>query len=385
MTLDLHAILGDPLIRSGPPYTFGQLAQAISAAGLPVTAYTWSDRLPKPLQGVKVVEATAPLARLQQLPLRLLRPFATKRNVRQLIRAVRRSSGPRCVWTFGNVPLELMQILHGEGIPVIREKYNCAQRVARDILTSAYRALDLEPQITITDESIRAEEESLRLASGVFCPSPQVAESLRTIGIASDQLLNTSYGWEPARFPDRDRPAPRHEGDGPTVLFLGFVCVRKGAHTLLEAWRRAAPKGRLVLVGHIEPAIAERYAEHLALPSVEHVPFTHEIGEVMRRADWMAFPTLEEGSALITYEALGNGLPIITTPMGAGSLIRDGSEGIVLDDADVDDWADLIRSLPDRGDERDRLSTQARARALEFTWDVVGQRRAAQLLSRFAR
>lgn len=84
----------------------------------------------------------------------------------------------------------------------------------------------------------------------------------------------------------------------------------------------------------------------------------------------------------MSYEAIGNGLPLITTPMGAGSIIRDGIEGIVLNNATVDDWTEQFRSLPDRRAERDRLSVRARARSIEYTWNLVGQRRRNQLLTR---
>ena len=224
MPLELHALLGgDPLVKSGPPYTFGQLAQAMAAPDLPVTAYTLALRQPQPLRNVRLVEAVPPFTLFRRMPMRYLGPFGTRRNVAQLVRAVRKAPGKACVWTFGGVPLELMKILHGEGVPVVREKYNCAQRTARDILTHAYRELGLEPPISITDESIKIEEESLALASAVFCPSPHVAASLRSIGLEDNRLIDTSYGWDPARFPRSDQPVPRTRDAGPTVLFLGYA------------------------------------------------------------------------------------------------------------------------------------------------------------------
>ena len=49
----------------------------------------------------------------------------------------------------------------------------------------------------------------------------------------------------------------------------------------------------------------------------------------MAAADVFVFPSLFEGSAVVTYEALACGLPSVVTP-DAGSVVRDGVEGFVV-------------------------------------------------------
>ena len=49
----------------------------------------------------------------------------------------------------------------------------------------------------------------------------------------------------------------------------------------------------------------------------------------MARADVFVFPSLFEGSAVVTYEAIACGLPSIVTPE-AGSVVRDGVEGFLV-------------------------------------------------------
>jgi glycosyltransferase involved in cell wall biosynthesis len=228
---------------------------------------------------------------------------------------------------------------------------------------------------------IAKEARELELADAVFCPSPMVARSLRAVGIPESKLLPTSYGWEPRRFAGTDRAL--EPVDGPTFLFVGYVCVRKGAHLLLEAWQRAGRPGRLVLVGNLEPLIARRYASVLAEPSVRYLPFTPDVGAIFRAADWFVFPSLEEGGPQVTYEAAGCGVPGIVSEMGAGAFTRDGEDGVIVRANDVDSWADaLVRLGPDR-DLQQRLGASARAHAADFTWERVGARRAAALLERF--
>jgi hypothetical protein len=70
--------------------------------------------------------------------------------------------------------------------------------------------------------------------------------------------------------------------------------------------------------------------------------------------------------------------------MGAGAFTRHGVDGLVLDSVATDDWADLIRNLPDRAAARDAMAASAHARSWEFTWDRVGARRRDQLLTVFS-
>ena len=58
--------------------------------------------------------------------------------------------------------------------------------------------------------------------------------------------------------------------------------------------------------------------------------YTRDIAFAYREADFFAFPSLEEGSPLVTYEAMANGLPVLTSPMGAGGIVRDGKDGIIV-------------------------------------------------------
>jgi glycosyltransferase involved in cell wall biosynthesis len=166
------------------------------------------------------------------------------------------------------------------------------------------------------------------------------------------------------------------------VLFVGFVCVRKGAHLLLDAWQRAGIRGQLVLCGAIEPGIARHSADVLARPDVVHLPYVSDVSSVYRQADIFAFPSLEEGGPLVTYEAMAHGLAVVVSPMGAGAVLRDGIDGMILPAHDTDAWADALRRLAASPDLRSRLGASARARAAEFTWEKVAARRADSLLQR---
>lgn len=266
------------------------------------------------------------------------------------------------------------------GKPIFLERINCYTGLAKGILDEAYRRLGLPPQHAITPEMIQEEEAEVKLADFIFCPSPEVKKSFQEAGVPENKLIATSYGWCPQRFPNI--PSEKQPSETVTVLFTGRVCVRKGAHLLLRAWERAGVKGRLVLCGRMEPAIAETCGEILARPDVVHVDYNKEISWAYAGADIFAFPSLEEGSPLVAYEAMAHGLPEIVSPMGSGGIVRDGIDGTIVAPYDEDAWVEGLRKLCDSQELRARFGASARQRAEEFTWEKVARRRAAAVVEK---
>jgi alpha-maltose-1-phosphate synthase len=87
----------------------------------------------------------------------------------------------------------------------------------------------------------------------------------------------------------------------------------------------------------------------------------------LRQADVFVFPSLFEGSAVVTYEALASGLPCLVTAE-AGSVVRDGLEGFIVGARDVDVLAARMATLGRDRELRARMAGAARARALAFDW-----------------
>jgi glycosyltransferase involved in cell wall biosynthesis len=112
--------------------------------------------------------------------------------------------------------------------------------------------------------------------------------------------------------------------------------------------------------------------------------FVKDIGALYRSADVFIFPSLEEGGPQVTYEACGCALPVITTPMGAGRVVRHGQEGFVLDPLDRSGWIAAIRELAEDPLKRAAMAAAARARADLFTWDIVATRRKHQIIERLS-
>jgi len=349
--------------------------------GLHCTLITPADRRETLQTDVNVRTVVPRWAR--KWPFRPTNIITQRRAETILLQNCRSEQGRAAAYLWGNVSAGLGLEIKATGAVLVREKFNCAMRVAREILQRAYAGLNASahfPNDVYDDRLMHAEMESLKESDLIYCPSPMVAWSLEEIGIERSRMVMTSYGFDPARL------SGDHQAlsviDAPTFIFVGYICVRKGAHLLLEAWRRAGARGRLVLLGKVEPMIADRFADVLARPDVEHHPFARDVGSYYRSADYFIFPSLEEGSPLVTYEAAFCGLPSIVSRMGAGAIVRDGIDGVIVDCDDIKSWTDAIANAAAGGKPAADQARQIRERSMQFTWDRVGAQRREQLVER---
>lgn len=208
----------------------------------------------------------------------------------------------------------------------------------------------------------------MALTDYVLVPSDFVRQSFLEQGFPEENLIRIPFGVDPDRFRPSEAVVPHLF----RVLFVGQVGVRKGVPYLLEAWRRLGwQDAELWLVGRVLPecrSILQRYQDLPGLRLIGHL--SDPVG-VYQQADIFVFPSVEEGSALVTYEALACGLPVVTTP-NAGSVVQDGVEGFIVPVRDAEALAERIEQL--RLDEqlRREMGKAARARAEEFTWEKYG-------------
>lgn len=325
-----------------------------------------------------VAPSVSPWATSLAYRLDRLRPFLNDRTLRRYLRDLRQHD---ICWIWPGTTLDAVRVMHERGQIVIAEAINCHQAVTRTILDKEFARLGWPATHDITDERIGLENELYALVDYVFAPSPLVRESLLANSVPRRKVIETSYGWSPLRFPATGKT--RH-GFTFTVLFAGTVCVRKGAHLLAEAWRRAGLRGRLRFAGNVSADFEGSRSQSIEGHAIEHLGYQKQLAHWYGDADVFAFPTLEEGSPLVVYEAAACGLPIVTTPMGAGSVIRDGFEGIVLDPHDQEGWVAALQRLERDPEYRGYLGRNARARANEFTWETVAKRRMTQIAKRCA-
>lgn len=204
----------------------------------------------------------------------------------------------------------------------------------------------------------------LKWADMILVPSDHIARELTRNGVARDRVRVVPYAADTARFrPDLKRA----NADGCTFLFAGGIAQRKGISYLLKAWQRARRDGwRLQLLGGAPADLGPLEPWLGGVELLGRLPHA-EVPARMAAADVFVFPSLFEGSAVVTYEALACGLPCVVTP-AAGSVVRDGVEGLIVEPADVDALAAAMERVGTDHRLREEMGAAARRRALEFDW-----------------
>lgn len=275
--------------------------------------------------------------------------------------------------------LELCDVFHGWGnfsLKSIRraKRFNAVTVVERASSHPRYQYRLLREEYSrwgrrfrLPAAALRRAETEIREVDYVLIPSDFVRDSFRTEGVPESKLLQLPFGVDIERF----RPAPTR-GDGPfRALFVGQVGIRKGVPYLLEAWRQLGwDDAELLLLGRILPEVKAMLARDKPA-GVRHLGHVDDPVSVYQQADVFVFPTIEEGSALVTYEAMACGLPVITTP-NAGSLVRDGEDGFIVPIRDIDALATRIEDIRSDAARRRQMGASARRRIEPFTWCRYG-------------
>jgi glycosyltransferase involved in cell wall biosynthesis len=265
------------------------------------------------------------------------------------------------------------------GLVVVSDVYIRPRTVA---IVAAERGAhpDWEPEPIIVPERTRRAlgmEDHLMAHTDYFvCPSQVVREDLaREFGIPPSRAAVVPHGVDARWLALAPRTEPRR------ILFAGSADLRKGIHHLAAAALRLHTRGfryQFRIAGDASATVRSQ-------PACRHLTF---LGRVPRRqmpdelvaADVLVLPTLAEGSALVTYEALAAGVPVVTT-RAAGSMVRDGIDGSIVPERDPEALALAIAEIVEDRGRRARMSMAARERAREFTWERYGERLVAALRS----
>jgi glycosyltransferase involved in cell wall biosynthesis len=157
---------------------------------------------------------------------------------------------------------------------------------------------------------------------------------------------------------------------------VGTLNVRKGVPTLLKAWKQSGIDGELVLAGGVHAEMEPFLAPFRDDPSVKLLNFVEDLSALYDSADFLVFPSLEEGGPQVGYEAAGSGLPVITTEAGRGRIIEDGLNGLIVAPSDADGLADAMVRLAESVDLRERFGRRGAADSRRFAYDVIAQQRA---------
>lgn len=263
------------------------------------------------------------------------------------------------------------------GIPTVLERCNAHTEYAYTVVQKECERLGITMppghEHDYNAKLLRLEEAEYAAADYLFCPSEFVARTFLERGFPAKKLARFQYGYDDkACYPPKE---PRATGKGLTVLFAAGCAPRKGLHYALEAWLKspACQDGTLLVAGEFIPHYAEKLAPMLSHPSVKLIGFRKDLADVMRSADILVLPSIEEGSALVTYDARGCGCVLLVSD-ASGAVCKHMENALVHPVSNVDALTEHFTLMHNDRALLEKLRAASLATANELTWAAAGRK-----------
>lgn len=214
--------------------------------------------------------------------------------------------------------------------------------------------------------------EEYKEADFILVPSDYAKRSFLERGFEEKKIIKIPFGVDLKKFVNRKSQIVNRNKF--VVLYVGEVRLGKGVQYLLEAWGKLGLKdAELWLAGEVKRDIRRlitRKQENKK--TVKFLGFRRDIPELMGKASVFAFPSLDEGSARVNYEAMAAGLPVVTTP-NAGSLVRDSLDGYIVPIKDSEALAERLQYFHKYPTQAKTMGESGWERIKEFTWERYGE------------
>lgn len=356
--------------KTGIGNTAWQQVRWLNELGVSITLFCTS--LEKPLPPSTTVRRN--ILGIANIPLRVLGPLAGPYvhdlQVANFVRSTRQRIDIFHGWPLGSE--KSLIAANVRGIPTILENcnshiMNICERVERE-----YKELGLRdvPKYLRDRRWTARHEMEYQNADYLACPSCFVVRSFIDRGYSAPKIKMTQYGY------DKGVMSPGSQGSMPgfNVLFLGNGEPRKGLHYLLAAWSAAdLPAGaQLSIAGRMEPeyrGIIERYIKN---ETIFFLGFQANPINILKNSHVLVLPSIEEGSALVTYEARAAGCVVLASD-ATGAIGQEG-EGILFHrPGDTQTLTRQLELLAGDGTQYCRIRASGLALLDMLSWETCGR------------
>jgi glycosyltransferase involved in cell wall biosynthesis len=158
------------------------------------------------------------------------------------------------------------------------------------------------------------------------------------------------------------------------MVFVGSCEPRKGLHYALDAWlaSKACKNGTFYICGKYIPEYRKLLADKLAHPSVKEAGFLSNVAPLLQKCHVLILPSIEEGSALVTYEAKACGCVLLVSE-ASGAKCEHNKDALVHKPGDVATLREHIDMLASDAQLFSRLRTNSLSSIGELTWDKAAE------------
>lgn len=266
------------------------------------------------------------------------------------------------VYAFNGAALEIFQAAKRLGLRTVLDQTAASWRWNSHLLREEVARWpgweDRPAELDCSGVLIEREEAEWELADTIICGSEFCRSTLIESRSSPMKCHVLQY---PLSGDERTVRKRQNQGNPIRVLFAGTLQLRKGVQYLYQAAQQLASDRieiRLVGPSLLSFEVREKLASYCDVRGA--VPRS-QMADHYGWADVFVLPTLSEGSANVCHEAMAAGLPVITTP-AAGSLVRNGVDGLIVPERDVDALVNAIACMAASPGMRQIFGNSARAR-----------------------
>jgi len=356
-------------------HTAWQQVNGLVEAGARVTviAASVAKDLPKDVEHIKTTLAVGKF----RFPVRLLgrkraHAFHDLRTAQLVARSSNRYDTVH-LWPLGS--LRTLAASKRAGIVSFLERPNAYTRFAYKVTEEENELLGMclpaGHDHQFNSNTLKHEEAEFDAADFLACPSDFVAETFRAAGFSSRKIARHHYGYDPSLF----KVGAAGNRSGLVAVYAGVGEPRKGLHYALEAWLSSpiSDTGTFKVCGEILPQYGELLRRQLQHRSVQVLGQRHDLPHILREADIFILSSIEEGSALVTYEARASGC-VLCVSDATGAICTHRTTGLV---HRARDWNELAGHLTELNGDRgllSRMRTFSIQGLPEITWSAAGKR-----------
>lgn len=262
-------------------------------------------------------------------------------------------------------------VVHGTNYTVPPTR-NAARLVTVHDLT-AWRFPELVDRHSLANP--RLLQQAVAGGAAVHCVSAAVGrEVVEDLGVDAERVHVIANGFDPVDPGDAD--AARRRIGAPYILSIGTIEPRKDylglIHAMRDVWAEH-PDVKVVIVGGDGWGV-DAFDDAVRAAGVGDrvvragYVSAQEKADLVAGAELLAYPSVYEGFGLPVLEAMGAGLPVVTTAVPAVVEVA-GDAAVIVAPGDRGGLADAIASVLADSARRTELIAAGRTRVRRFSWD----------------
>jgi len=272
------------------------------------------------------------------------------------------------IYAFNTVAKDIFSYSESKSKTKLLEQTLIPRKTEFDLLQSEFSFYGIDYQKgekSLAYEQLELDEN--HLADIVLCGSDFVKQSLVDLGISSAKIKVVPYGYSKS---NSIKLEPKSLGKQLSLLFVGNGGIRKGLRYLIEAAIRL-PKVNFTIAGTLEKEIIQQEIPKNVqlLGSVERA----KMPELYASHDILLLPSICEGSATVSYEALSYGLPVICTP-NSGTVIEHKKDGLLIPIRSSDAIVKSIEQFLTKPDLLKKMTQEALQTSTKYDANQYGRR-----------